>query len=212
MVTLISTFLIGNPNVESYSVTDGIVRPDGIIPLEEVMKMTEHDPIWTARGKAIQAYAMLEQAMCRTLSSLSGMTFEAAATIFYKITSAGSRNAIIEKLMHKKFDSKFNLFWRPLLKEMRRIDGKRNEIVHWLSVANAALDQDSILIVGVCLVPPTFNENKTGAHPRLTVKNLNHFSSECDVFSRLCSTFNFATRADADPIESGPWLEIFSDH
>jgi hypothetical protein len=56
---LISTFLIGSQNRAYYSLTDGVVRPDTIIHLDDALKLAEHDAIWANRGKAIQGYAML---------------------------------------------------------------------------------------------------------------------------------------------------------
>ena len=206
-----TTVIVGSNNPSLYSMTDRVVRPDRIIPIQEVMKIAENDPIWSARGKAIQSYAVLEQSLSRALALLGGMTLEIAATIFYKITSTGSRNAILEKLIHKKHGQKFNLFWNSYFRELRTIDIKRHEIVHWLSATNAAFNDQHMLLVGVMLVPPTY----WGADPtlpRLLTGDLTAFSEKCDVFSRLCVMFTGATDEEGDrpdPAIFAPWLEIF---
>jgi hypothetical protein len=61
---LISTFLFGSTDPKHYSMTDGIVREDKKTNLGDAIKLAENDPIWALRGKAIQSYAILEQALC----------------------------------------------------------------------------------------------------------------------------------------------------
>jgi len=55
-----------------------------------------------ARANAIQQYADLEQALCELFSYLSDTNPIVAGTIFFRITSAHSRRAILDKLMRKK--------------------------------------------------------------------------------------------------------------
>jgi hypothetical protein len=208
MPTLISTFLINSPNKDRYSMTDGIVRADKNIPLEDALKLAEQHPIWASRGKAIQSYAILEQALSSALAELGGMTRETAVTIFYKITNTGSRSGILEKLLHKKHGTRFNLFWNAYFKELRKIDLRRNAIVHWLSVMYAAMDTDNMMIIGVELIPPS----NAGGEPedRITSDDLMAFAAQCDAFARLCNMFVGAT-SDRDMPEAikQPWLEIF---
>ena len=123
-----STFLIGGTDPAHYSLTDGVVRSDKKIDFGDALKLGEQDAIWANRGKAIQSYAILEQALCSLLGDLSEMKRNTAATIFYKIASSDSRNKILEKLLHGKHGKKYNLFWNAYFKELRKIDIKRNEI------------------------------------------------------------------------------------
>src|SRR5436190_2960490 len=132
----VSTFLIGSEDTKLYSMTDGVKRPTKNIPLGEVIQWVEYDPIWKHRGKAVQGYADLERALCMLLVTLSGMSWETAVTIFYKITNTQARNGILEKLLHKKCGTKFNPFWNPFAKDLRILDLERNKIVHWVAAAN----------------------------------------------------------------------------
>ncbi|HEY6336490.1 MAG TPA: hypothetical protein VI113_11465, partial [Alphaproteobacteria bacterium] len=67
--------------------TDDIVRPDRNIPLEQVQKLAATDPLWANRGKAIQAYASLEQSLCTVFADAGGMKSEVAGIIFFRLTN-----------------------------------------------------------------------------------------------------------------------------
>ena len=106
------------------------------IALEEVSRVLDQDPFWAVRAKAIQCYASLEQSLCRLLASLGNMEPEVAGIIFFKISSADSRNKIIEKLFKRRHNGQYNLFINSLITQLRPVDIKRNEIVHWNTAQN----------------------------------------------------------------------------
>ena len=151
------TFIGGNWDSSYYNTTDPCGPRPGGLDNSILEQLAEIDPIWAERGKAIQSYALLEQSLCDLFGFLSDTKDEIAATIFYKITSTGSRNAILDKLLRRKFGNKYNLFWNIYLKSLRPIDTRRNEIVHWLSAAITGLDRDSIIHCGVVLVPAKYS-------------------------------------------------------
>jgi hypothetical protein len=133
-----------------------------------------------------------------------------AATIFFKVSSYDARNKIIEKLIHKKHSSAFNLFWNGYLKELRTIDLKRNEIVHWMTVQHVGLDAQSRIVAGVTLIPPNFWDVDPTSGPRITCKDLAAFFVKCEIFSRLCNMFTLITGDHGvGPEITQPWLEIF---
>ena len=101
---------------------------------EEANRGIAEDRFWANRGKAIQEYARLEQAMCAVFSDLSGMSGEAAAIIFFRIASAQARNDMLDKLMHVRHGSTYGAFWNSIHKALGPLDRQRNEIVHWLAV------------------------------------------------------------------------------
>jgi hypothetical protein len=102
-----------------------------IISLAEGMRKGAEDPFWALRGQAVQAYANLEQALCRIFSRLSGTPHDIAATIFFTITSTRARNIILDKLMRMKIKNEYNIFWTSLQKQLVQLSQKRNEIIHW---------------------------------------------------------------------------------
>lgn len=190
--------------------TDGVQREQRNVPLEEIIVWAERDPIWAQRGKAIQGYAQLENALATVLATLGVMPRETALTIFYKIVSTGSRNAILEKLLHKKHGAEFSPFWNEYLKSLRTIDIKRNEIVHWLAAANMGIDEQNIIHAGVTLFQPAAMDN-LGAAQMLMTQDLIDFEKKCGEFSRLASMFSMATNPPAgiDQTVTQPWLDIF---
>jgi hypothetical protein len=208
MPNLISTFLIGSPNPAYYSLTDGIVRPDKRIDLGDALKLAEQDPIWANRGKAIQSYAMLEQSLSFLLADLGGMSRETAWTIFYRISNTDSRSKILQKLLRKKHESLFNLFWNAYFTQLKQINIKRNEIVHWLCAMNAAINTRDMMIVGITLIHPSSLGDKA-PHTQITSNELIDFATKCDVFARLCTMFVGVTSNQLTEDEAKPWLDIF---
>jgi hypothetical protein len=205
--TLVSTFLINSSNPMHYSMTDGIVRSDRNIPLEEALKLAPQDPIWANRGKAIQSYAILEQSLCSLLADLSEMKHHTATTIFYKITNSDSRNKILEQLLHAKHGRKYNLFWNAYFKDLRKIDLKRNEIVHWLSAMNAGFNTQNMMIIGITLIHPA-SLGRNAPPTQILSSDLLEFIAKCDVFA-LCNMFITATSHKEMGDAAKPWLDIF---
>ncbi len=210
MPSLISTFLLRSPNPAHYSLTDGIVRPTKNIDLGDAIKLGEQDPLWANRGKAIQGYAMLEQSLCFLLAALSGMERNIAEIVFYKITNADARNKILEKLIHEKHGRKYNLFWNEYFRQLHTIDVKRNEIVHWLSAMNVALNTQDVMIVGMTLIHPASLGQKKPPPNQITSSDLIDFATKCEIFSRLSTMFVGATYDPQMPDAiKRTWLEIF---
>jgi len=206
---LVSTFLLGSTDPFHYSLTDGTIRPDKRIDLSDAIKLAEQDPIWASRGKAIQSYAILEQGLCFLLADLSEMKRATAATVFYRITNTDARNKILEKLLRDKHGRKFNLFWSAYFKELRMIDIKRNEIVHWLSAMNAAINTSDMMIIGITLIHPASLGGPKPPPNQITSKHLLDFAIKCDVFARLCNMFIGVTCGDFAGAAAEPWLDIF---
>src|SRR5579864_9620807 len=97
------------------------------IDLQKVIDETNQDAFWAFRGHAIQAYAGLEQSLCRIFAYLTGMPLDVAGIIFFKIVSAGTLFSILEKLMRKKHGETYALFWNSYLKTLRKASEERNE-------------------------------------------------------------------------------------
>lgn len=204
----VSTFLIGATEPRLYCMTDGVSRETNNIPLQDVIDWAPYDPFWAARGKAIQGYAQLESSLCHLLVALTGMSWAAAVTVFYKITNTNARNTILEKLLHQKCNTKFNLFWNPFAHELRQIDLKRNEIVHWLAAANVLLNSKKQILVGVTLIPPA--SVTSGNSPiHITTSDLRAFANKCDEFSRLAAGLAMRIRPPEGTDEGEPWFDIF---
>src|SRR5215207_2628240 len=114
---------------------------------------------------SIQAYANLEQALCRLFARVSGTTDETAGIIFFRITSFRVRNTIIEKLFRKHFEGEYAEFRNSLIRQLDPIDRERNEIVHWNGVSERVDDEPEV----ISMRPPTFFTTLDFSVPRKTL-------------------------------------------
>lgn len=185
-------------------------KPNRIIDLGAVTQVAARDGIWAMRGKAIAAYSVLEQALAGLFCALMRTPMDRGSIVFFKITSTQTRNAIFDKLLRKEHGATYSLFWNSYLLQMRAIDTRRNEIVHWATANNidAAADPPT---VRVTLVPPAFWANLPDS-PSLDFDDLYAFGVKCDVYARLCSMFFVVTGDQAQlmpPERRQAWLDIF---
>jgi hypothetical protein len=183
------------------------------IDLGKAMEQAAADGFWAIRGKAIQAYASLEQSLCLVFCVAADLKRDVAGVIFFKV-SPTARNPILEDILKKKFGSQFNLFWNSIFVELQKIDRKRNEIVHWNAINNIGLDAAGQMKTEITLRPPkTWGVDPTG--PLISANDLLDFMAKCDVYARACNMFFAAMQADeggnfAIPVSARqPWLEIF---
>lgn len=201
-------FLLNSPDPDVYSMSDGIVREDGKLPLDAVIALAEEAPFWSFRGKAIESYAQLEQALCSLFAICTETKREIASIIFFKVTNSQARNAIIEKVVHQTFGSEYNPFLNSYLKELRNIDIKRNEIVHWSTAAYCTLDAKKRVVAGLGLIPPSYWANRP-ADQRILPKDLVEFDQKCSVFARLCIMFHSILKPPEDVPLDTAWHDIF---
>ena len=139
---------------------------------------------WDARGRAIQAYADLEQNLCLLLAAFSGMPLDIAAIVFFKITSSRARDAILEKLLKKKHGSTLMAFWKSLESLIGQLTETRNHIVHWN--ANVFRGEDGIESIELKSPSVWGDYDKT---PAITKKDILDFIDKCLFVSRLCNHF-----------------------
>jgi hypothetical protein len=188
--------------------------PEKMIDLGEAMRKSAVDDIWAIRGKAIQAYADLEQALARLFAGLSETKLSIASIIFFRISNTDARNRIIEKLFKKKFLSQFNLFRNSMLDQLRSINIERNEIVHWNVVNHVGLDEHGKTTSLPLLMPPTFWVND-GNRQTKGVPELLEFIVKCQFYSGLLNMFCVMTglipgEVPVDEAVRQTWLDIFS--
>jgi hypothetical protein len=180
-----------------------------IISLEEALRLADADKFWSIRGKAIQAYANLEQALSGLFSALAGTNREIGSTIFFRIINSDARRKIIENLWRRKFDVQFNSFRNSLFSELQPIDRERNEIVHWNAACKAGHDGVNTT-AQVVLTPANLIG---GQKPPLTktVDQIQTFMDKAIFFARLINMFTLigcGTTPMSDS-EKKPWLDIF---
>lgn len=175
-----------------------------IIDLGNANQHAAQDEFWALRGRAIHAYANLEQSLYRLFCLLTGMSADIGGIVFFKITNAQARNKIIEKLFQKKHGTNFNLFRNSLLERLRPIDQHRNELVHWNTVMELTSQGH-----GLTLLPPA---GWTPDSPSYDSSTFVAFIEKCNFYWRLLNMFTLITSpaASLGTLDTRPWLEIFS--
>ena len=154
----------------------------------ELLKTTlAKDPLevefHSVRGRAIGAYASLEQSMCALFAHLSGTPRDVAGVVFFNIHSADSGLKIIDKLLKKKAGDTYSVFWKSIRNYIAAATQRRNEIVHWHVVKEIG-DHG----VQYKLTPPNFWD-MTSDTPFISVDDLWDFFDMCDVSTRSCNMF-----------------------
>ena len=159
-----------------------------------------------ARGHAVQAYTTIEFSLCVFLAHLMDTSYDVAGVIFFRVINTRSRNAIISELYRKKHGKAFDLYWKSLLKHVRSLDQRRNEIIHWHMITQISTD-DPTMTIGR-LMPPNYwghDENT----PALKMPELLEFIEKCDVISRAMNMLNMHLTGKLPEPAQSTWLEIF---
>ena len=165
------------------------------------------DSFHAARGRAIQAYASLEQSLCSLLAKFGGINESVASVIFFKITSSRARDSILEKLLKKQHGATYSVFWNSVTKRVDRISQDRNQIVHW-NAAVVVTDNG----LEMQLIPPNHWEFRLDS-PVLRVDDLADFITECSFLGQLCNKFRMflgpelAACLNSEQLQT--WTDIF---
>ena len=130
--------------------------PKGAPELDPVARDAASHPIWAKCGHAIQAYSELEQSLFILFTQLTFMEPHISGIVFFKIVNSGARNSIIEKLIKQRHGEKYNKFWNSFIDQLRPIDIKRNEIVHWTGLTRLSRRSGLTSLTDVHLIPPNF--------------------------------------------------------
>jgi hypothetical protein len=143
-----------------------------------------------SRALAIQAYAMLEFSLSILFCHWLGTTSDVGSLVFFRITSSHTRNSILKDLKQKRLQDQHNLFWNSLLKFIRALDDRRNEIVHCVIMNNIDLssphENASKLTLSSLRDLLSHNQNRAS----IDEHDLNDFIKRCEFASRLVNLFH----------------------
>lgn len=186
-----------------------------VVDLEAAQKESQTREFWATRGKAIEAYVGLEQALCRVFSEISGTTEAVAAIIFFKITSYETRRNLIDRLQRRTYKGIYNPFWNAFLKSQKSVDDRRNRIVHWSAVNTITGADSNGYKLTIDLKPPTFISLGFTPEPEsLSEDGLVEFIVECRARSHICNMFYGIVNSVTYPeswsgFDFVPWQDIF---
>ena len=148
------------------------------------------------RAQAIDQYAGVEQSLSMLFSDLLGTSFELGGIVFFRISNATSRNAILEQLLSKKYGEAYEVYWngirgtphkRGLFTLLRQLHERRNEIVHWHTVNNIHTDGTTHTVT-LTLTRPNFWTSDT-QRSYITAEDMREFSAKASFVSRSINTF-----------------------
>jgi len=170
-------------------------------------------PFLVERANAIERYAQVEQALSLLFSDLLGTTFDLGGIVFFRVTNASARNAIIESLLEKRHGTTYEAYWhgipntphkRGLFTLLRQLDQRRNEIVHWHGVTNIHAEGDK--------ATSTLTNAWTYATDTqsIAVDDMREFSAKADFVARSAGMFMvFASNRFDNPDWRQTWHGIF---
>lgn len=124
-----------------------------------------------ARARAIEQYGYLEQSLCMLFAAVLKIEEDYAGVVFFRIASTRARLAIIERLLKKRLAGDYNsAFWNPLIKALKLLDERRNEIVHWQTVMELGAIARAILVLPTSsiLIPRMCSGIRTASTPTVT--------------------------------------------
>jgi hypothetical protein len=158
-----------------------------------------------SRANAINAYASVEQSLCRIFGHLLGTEFNLASIVFYSITNTHSRNRIIDELLEKRHGRTYEAYWngtpnaphkRGMFTIIRQLDQSRNEIVHWhIGFTRGKAP-------GIGLTKPTMWPLVEPNYPSISVQDLIQFVDKADFIHRSLNIFFVLISSTPDASEA----------
>lgn len=183
------------------------------------------EAFWAMRGRAIHAYARLEQALCQVFADSMLDPFagspavlvrhdQIASVIFFNIVNTHARSQIMSRLINMRHAGKYSVFWKSAAKGIRKIDDERNKIVHWTAIIQTDLTTTGFGDPRALLKHPTF-WSASDDGKEMEENDLNNFIERCHFYSHVLSSFSVVTEPvrqryfvlDHDAISL--WQEIF---
>ncbi len=135
-------------------------------------------------------YANYEQSLAALFAHLMSVTPDYAGVPFFRLNNARARSEILERLLHKRHGSDYNVFWNSLKRyHMRPLDERRNNVVHWGSMANVFLHAETKEAKVIPSLDPQNFWDRTENTPKAYLDDLYDFMLRCDFVMRLVNMF-----------------------
>ena len=183
-----------------------------VINITEGRRRAGEHELWAARGRAIQGYAGLEEALCQLFASCADLRYDVAVTIYHKLNSKPQRD-VLRDLLKLKFSNTYDLFWKSAFKYLESLATKRNHIVHWSALAVINVDGDGSTTADVHLKPANQMPHQFNDGDRLTADDMKAFEAQCDFWAQLIHIFTKTNgaRLDAEAdFDKAAWVSVFT--
>ena len=183
-----------------------------VINVTEGRKRAGEHELWAARGRAIQGYAGLEEALCQLFAFCADLRYDVALTIYHKLNGKPQRD-VIRDLLKLKFNGAYDLFWKSAFKYLESLATKRNHIVHWSALAVISVDGDGSTTADVHLKPASQMPHQFTDDDRLTTEDMKAFEAQCDFWAQLILIFTQMNGAELDAevdCDKAAWVSIFT--
>ena len=173
--------------------------------MDDSLKKIEVAAFDAARIKAIDNYALLEAMLASILSDVLDVNISKALIIFYRVVNTRSRMGIISDLLAKSPHAETRPFWRSVEKEIVRIDGVRNQIIHWISVYDhGSIGGPDTPQPKITLRPGQLTDNE------LTLADLTKFTNDVQALVRELTYYGiYLTSQKFSPDERAALQQIF---
>jgi hypothetical protein len=144
------------------------------------------------RASAIASYTVLEASMCHLFTSATGMDQRRGGLVFFRMVNAKSRLTVLETLWNEQIGPEFKPFTKAVLNRLRRLDGIRNQIVHWSVVQTVSMSNGTLDLQGAVLDAHLQRPDywwQTEKSTTLTIQDILDFGHEAQTESRALNVF-----------------------
>jgi hypothetical protein len=143
-------------------------------------RLTPDARLMVLRAKAIDSYANLEMTLSTLFGRLLGVKPDVAGIILFRVTNAGARNSIVEKILHHRYGKKYNLYWNSVKALLRPLDQRRNEIVHWHMATYPNFGRTGKITSASAILAPLNIWERRRSKGKLREKDLADFALKCE--------------------------------
>jgi len=141
------------------------------------------------RGRAVDAFAKVESALCWVMADAGRVDHKMASVIFYSNISMSPRIEIVTAVLEAAYGDQFKKFWDSACKIVESWNRQRNKVVHWHDYP--VYEGSSLKHTAEILIHPVIN-NQNENLSQLSIDDLRQFTkkaiyvSEVLVAFRLC--------------------------
>jgi len=189
-------------------IPDGVevVDTNGQSPTTATKEISLHqqrkagEELQLARAKAIQSFATLEQSLASLFTHLLSTSPEKAGVVFFKISDSRARLDIIEALLKKTHEGRYNLFWNSMRKLLKELIQERNQIVHWQTAIHIGNEPAK-----VTLIPPNIWDLDANSHQK-SAEDMRAFETKTNFVTRFLNMFLVLINGSLKKVEAeAPW-------